>query len=217
MAEIVPHIELGDVTDGAGQLHPGRASADDDEIEHGMGAGLHHLPLRQLKGQQHAAPDFGRILDGLQAWCVLRPVIVAEVGVGRASAQDQVVIGDLRARVQQQARGYRLRCLPPRPSILRYSAFSTRWSEWAGRYRPGKGPPARPDRATAGKYWWLRRSMRVTSTAISASAFPALKPAKPPPTTTTRGRGGRFLTEGGVAISAIQTRSTTCVDEMLWS
>ena len=104
MAEIVPHIELGDVADGAGQLNPGRAAADDDEIEHGMGAGFHHLPLRQLKGQQHAAPDFRRILDGLQAWCILRPVIVAKVGVGRASAQDQVVIGDLRARAQQQAR-----------------------------------------------------------------------------------------------------------------
>src|SRR5579859_1759174 len=36
--------------------------------------------------------------------------------------------------------------------------------------------------------WWLRRSIRVTSTAISASVLAALKPAKPPPTTTTRGR-----------------------------
>src|SRR5271168_3086072 len=57
--------------------------------------------------------------------------------------------------------------------------------------------------------------MRVTSTAISASAMPALKPAKPPPTTTTRGRGGRFFTEGG-RFSAIQALSATVVDEMRW-
>ena len=65
VAEIVAHVELGDVADGAGQFDPGGSSADDDEVQLRVGAGLYHFPLRQFKGQQDAAADFGRILDGL--------------------------------------------------------------------------------------------------------------------------------------------------------
>jgi hypothetical protein len=61
----------------------------------GMGAGLYHLPLRQLKGEQHAAPDLGCIFDRLQPRRVLRPLILAEVGMGGAGAQDEVVVFDL--------------------------------------------------------------------------------------------------------------------------
>ena len=67
MAEVVAHVELRDVTDGAGQFDAGGPSADDDEVQFRVGAGLYHFPLRQLKGQQDAAADFGGILDGLEA------------------------------------------------------------------------------------------------------------------------------------------------------
>ena len=103
MAEIMAHVELGDVTDGACQLHPGRSSANDDEIQFGMGTGFYHLPLRQLKRQQHPATNLGSIFDGLQPRRPLRPFIFTEVRMGRARAQDQVVIVDLRSGTQQHA------------------------------------------------------------------------------------------------------------------
>ena len=45
MAEIVPHIELRDIADGASEFDAGRAAADDDKIERRMPTVLLHLAL----------------------------------------------------------------------------------------------------------------------------------------------------------------------------
>ena len=50
------------------------------------------FPLGPLEGQQHAATDLERILEALEPRRERLPVIVAEVGVPRASADDEVVV-----------------------------------------------------------------------------------------------------------------------------
>ena len=45
MAEIVPHIELRDIADGASEFYASRAAADDDKIQRRMPAVLLHLAL----------------------------------------------------------------------------------------------------------------------------------------------------------------------------
>ncbi len=97
VAEVVAHVELGDVADGAGQLDAGGPAADDDEIERRVPAVLDHLALGQLKGQQHPAANLGGVFDGLEAGRERSPLVVAEVGVGGAGGQHQVVVGELRA------------------------------------------------------------------------------------------------------------------------
>ena len=78
MPEIVPHVELRNVADRAGQLHARRPAADHHKIQRRMPAVLQHLPLRQLEGQQHAPPNLGGIFNGLQPRRQLRPFVRAQ-------------------------------------------------------------------------------------------------------------------------------------------
>ena len=188
VAEVVAHVELGDVADGAGKFDAGGPSADDDEVQFGVGAGLYHFALGQFKGEQDAAANFGCVLDGFEAGRELGPVVFAEVGVGGAGAQDEVVVFDHGAAVQKHAvvvgfDGRRLR-----PSALRYFCFWKRWSGWAGRCLPGKARPALPGRAGAGKCGDCGGRSGSRRPPCLPAPCPAFRPAKPPPTTTTRGR-----------------------------
>ena len=97
MAEVVAHVELGDVADGAGQLDAGGPAADDDEVERRVPAVLDHLPLGQLEGQQDAAANLDGVFDGFEAGSERRPLVVAEVGVGGAGGEDEVVVRELGA------------------------------------------------------------------------------------------------------------------------
>ena len=54
---------------------------------------LHHLALGQLEGQQHATPDLGGVLYGLQPGRERSPLVVAEVGMRGPGCQDKVVVG----------------------------------------------------------------------------------------------------------------------------
>ncbi len=90
--EIVTHVELRNVADGAGEFDASRPAADDDEIERRMPALLQHLPLGQLEGQQHATANFGGIFDGLEARRERLPLIVTEVGVRGAGSEHEVVV-----------------------------------------------------------------------------------------------------------------------------
>ena len=103
VAEIVPHETAGDVADGAGQLDAGGATADDDEIERRVGAGLQHFALGQLEGEQNAAADLDGILDGFQSGREGFPSVVAEVGVGGAGGQHEVVVGDFGSAAKTDA------------------------------------------------------------------------------------------------------------------
>ena len=68
---------------------------------------LHHLPLRQLKRQQHPPPDFGRVFNRLQPRRKRRPVLMAKIGVARARGQRQVVVsGHCAARQRHLPRAH---------------------------------------------------------------------------------------------------------------
>ena len=103
MAEVASHIEPRDVADGSGELDAGRAAADDDEVERRMGSGLLHLAFGQFKGEKDTATDLGGILDSLEAGGELCPVVVAEVGVGGAGGEDEVVVLELGAGLELHA------------------------------------------------------------------------------------------------------------------
>src|SRR6267378_2127362 len=53
------------------------------------------VPLSLLKRHEHPSPDLGRLLERFQSRRVLFPIIVSEVRMGRAAAQDQIVVGKL--------------------------------------------------------------------------------------------------------------------------
>ena len=101
VAEVVAHVELGDVADGAGELHAGGSAADDDEIERRVPALLEHLPLGQLKGQQHAAANLGGVFDGFEAGRERLPLVVAEIGVRGAGGENEIVVVEARAAGQR--------------------------------------------------------------------------------------------------------------------
>src|SRR5208337_5295396 len=50
--------------------------------------------LRQFEGQQHAPPDFDRILNRLQSGRNRFPLIVAEIGVAGSGGNNQRVVGN---------------------------------------------------------------------------------------------------------------------------
>ena len=103
VAEVLRHIKLRDVADGAGEFDASGAAANDDEVERRMRAALHHLAFGKLEGKQNTATDLGRIFDRLQARSKLGPVVLAEVGVRRTSGDDEVVVLQLDARLEVNA------------------------------------------------------------------------------------------------------------------
>src|SRR5271165_1312457 len=50
------------------------------------------LAFRKLVGQQNAAANFQRILDGLKAGSERLPLVMAKVSVRRAGSDDEVVV-----------------------------------------------------------------------------------------------------------------------------
>ena len=77
-----------------GQLHAGRAAANDDESQvGGLLPGI-RLEFSDLEGGQHAGADQGRVLDRLHAGREFVPLGMTEIIVHRARGQDQVVVGN---------------------------------------------------------------------------------------------------------------------------
>ena len=89
-AEILGERAVGQLGDRARHLDAGRAAADDDEVQQPRALGRVGLGLGLLEGEQDAAADVGRVVDGLQAGRERRPVVVAEIGVLRAGREDQL-------------------------------------------------------------------------------------------------------------------------------
>src|SRR4030088_929848 len=50
--------------------------------------------LRALEGDEDAPPDAGGVLDALEARRHLSPFVVAEIRMGRAGGEHEVVVGD---------------------------------------------------------------------------------------------------------------------------
>ena len=75
--------------DGAGQLDAGRPAADDDEGQQRPRSRI-GLALRAFEGEQHAAPNRGRVLQRLQARRQRLPFVMAEIGVARAGGEHEV-------------------------------------------------------------------------------------------------------------------------------
>ena len=115
VAEVVAHEVAGDVADGAGEFDAGGATADDDEIERRVGAGFEHFALGELKGKQNSAANLDGVFDGLQAGGERFPLVVAEVGVGGAGGQHEVVIRNFGAAAEDARDGPRGRRRRLRP------------------------------------------------------------------------------------------------------
>ncbi len=100
VAEVVGHEAAGDVADGSGEFDAGWAAADDDEVERRVRTGFEHFALGELEREQNAAANLDGIFDGLQAGRERLPLIVAEVRMGCAGSQHQVVVRHVRATAE---------------------------------------------------------------------------------------------------------------------
>ena len=89
--------------DGAGKLDAGRAGADDDEGQQRRAPLRIGLALGALEGEQDAPPQRGGVLQRLQAGRERLPFVMAEIGVARAGREDQRVVGQRVAVIEQHA------------------------------------------------------------------------------------------------------------------
>lgn len=105
VAEIPGEGGTGELGDRAGQLHAGRAGADDDEGQQRCSALLVRLAFRFLEGDQNAPPDRRGVLKRLQPRGVRLPVVVAEIGVARACSQHERVVGNDGTVIEQDLPG----------------------------------------------------------------------------------------------------------------
>ncbi|MCW0450731.1 hypothetical protein NB706_003565 [Xanthomonas sacchari] len=92
-AELVLQRVPGDLRQGAGQLDPGGAAADDGEAEPGRARGGVGFRFGTFERQQQVPAQLQRVVQGLQAGCVRGPVVVTEIGMGGAGGDQQVVVG----------------------------------------------------------------------------------------------------------------------------
>ncbi len=81
--------ELGNLP---GHLDAGRAGADDDEGEPRLAERVVGLLLRRLEGEQDRVAEVQRPFERLQLGRVLGPVVVTEVRVAGAAADDEDVV-----------------------------------------------------------------------------------------------------------------------------
>ena len=105
---------LGDLGQRAGHLDSRRAAADDRERQPRGARGAVLAALGALERADDPRAQRQRVGERLQPRRVPGPVVVAEVAVGRAGGDDQVVVGQDRAAVRRRRRGRR--CAPRRRS-----------------------------------------------------------------------------------------------------
>ncbi len=104
-AEFMRQNVTRDFRQYSGEFHAGGASAHDDEVQRLIAGAGKSPPFGQFKRKQHAAADFERVFDGLQARSEGLPIIVTEVGVRGAGGDHQVVVGKLLLRCLYDAAG----------------------------------------------------------------------------------------------------------------
>ena len=93
-AEVALQGVFRDLAESAGQLDPGRATADDDE-RHPLGpADRIGFTLGRLEGDEDPPSDLGRVLDRFQARRIAGPLVVSEIRVTDAGRNDERVVAD---------------------------------------------------------------------------------------------------------------------------
>src|SRR5208283_1789291 len=78
----------------AREFHSSRTASDDHKVDGLLEMIEARATLGDLKGQQHAAADFGGILQGLQTWSIGSPFRMPEIRVSGAGGDEQVVIAE---------------------------------------------------------------------------------------------------------------------------
>ncbi len=99
-AELTCHRLERDLGDRTGHLDARGTATDDHERQVGVSFGWIGGPLGALERAEDPAADLECVLDGLQPGCVELPVVVPEVGMGRAGGEDEVVEVDRRVVVE---------------------------------------------------------------------------------------------------------------------
>ena len=99
-AELAVERVLRDLAHRPRHLDAGRAAADDDEGEPGIALRVDGRALGALEGADDAGADLEGVGERLQPGRVALPFVVAEVAVGRARGDDEVVPGDRLAAVE---------------------------------------------------------------------------------------------------------------------
>ena len=91
--EISCQSHLREFSEGAGKLDARRATADDHEVEKPPAFFCVIGSLRLLEGLKDSMPQFGRVVDFLQAWCHPFPIIATKIAMPRTRRDDQGVVG----------------------------------------------------------------------------------------------------------------------------
>ena len=86
---------LGQLGNGAGHLHAGGTASDNGEGEQPPALGGIGFRFGLLEGRQHAVADVRSVLDLLEARRERLPILMAEIGVPRASGDHQVIVGNV--------------------------------------------------------------------------------------------------------------------------
>ena len=103
VAEVGRQRVLRQFGDGAGELDAGRAGADDDEGQQRRAPLRIGLALGAFERDQDAPPQRGGVFQRFQAGRERLPFVMAEIGVPRAGGEDQRVIGQRVAVLEQHA------------------------------------------------------------------------------------------------------------------
>ena len=93
-AEIVGEGVTADFGEGSGEFDSGGAGADDHEVQRIASFAGSGAAFGKFKGEQNAAADFERVLDGLEAGRESFPFVVAEIGVAGAGGDDEGIVGN---------------------------------------------------------------------------------------------------------------------------
>ena len=96
-------VSLRQFGDGAGEFDAGRAGADDDEGQQRGAPCRIGLALGTLERHQDAPAQRGGVLQRLQARRERLPFVMAEIGVARAGGENQRVVGQRAAVIEQHA------------------------------------------------------------------------------------------------------------------
>jgi hypothetical protein len=90
----MPQSVSGDFPECSRQLDSGRPPADDDERQIRAPFAEIGFSLRRLEGQKNPPADLRRVFDGFEAGSERLPMLVAEVMMARAGADDQRIVAD---------------------------------------------------------------------------------------------------------------------------
>ncbi len=108
VAEVGRQRVLRQLGNSAGEFDPGRAGADNHKSQQGITPLRIGLALGALERHQNAPPQRGGVLECFQAGRERLPFVMAEIRVTRAGGENQRVIWQAVAIIEQYALGCRI-------------------------------------------------------------------------------------------------------------